>query len=299
MASKKLWLYVLSLVLVLLAACSLPTPEASNRVDPVEATRTMIALATQVEATQQAIRAQLPESQPQPDAQGPATLTPLPAEPAFPTDPSPTATLLPPMTSVAPIAHVNENTNCRAGPGTVYDLRYIAMAGDVLPVLANSTFSDYVVVEDPAHPGQQCWLWTRYVDLRGDLTGLPVRTPPPTPTPSLSFSIAYDYVDGCVGWDPAFQVTNTGSVTFKSYYIQAYDTVTSNTISTSVDNFDETNGCPVITSIPELGPGMTGWVHAYSFAYNPTGHLLQVTVSLCTEQGLGGTCVGQSINVTP
>ena len=109
----------------------------------------------------------------------------------------------------------------------------------------------------------------------------------------------YDDMDGCVGWDPAFQVTNTGSVTFRSYDIEAYDTVADVTKRVSVDHFDETSGCPVVTAIPQLDPGMTGWVHAYSFHYDPTGNPLQVSVTLCTDIGLGGTCITQSLNVTP
>ena len=283
--------------LVTLAGCSIPTPESSNLVEPVDATITMLVLATQVEATQQALRAEVGEVSPQLPAE--ATSDPLPGDtPAPPSGPD-AATPVPTEVDPAPRADVLENTNCRSGPGTVYDLRYIALAGETLPVVARSSFSDYVVVIDPSHPGQECWLWTRYVELQGDIDSLPLRIAPPTPTPSLSFTATYDFMDGCVGWDPAFVVTNTGTSTFKSYSISAYDTVTTTTVSTSVDNFDETNGCPVITSIPELAPGMSGWVHAYSFIYNPVGHALQVTITLCTEPGLGGSCVSRNLTVTP
>jgi len=298
--SPRAWIVVSLIVLSVLAGCGGPLPGVASRVDPVEATMTMVVLSTQVEGTRRALdreREPTPERQDQP---APAeTQQPGPTEPVPPSPLPETYTPTPVPTSSDPIAHVLENTNCRTGPGTVYDLRHIALSGDNLPIVASSTVSDYVVVEDPSHPGEVCWLWTRYVEVRGDLTGLPVRTPPPTPTPSISFSIVYDYMDGCVGWDPAFQVTNTGSVTFRSYYIEAYDTVADVTKSVSVDNFDETSGCPVVTSIPELSPGMTGWVHAYSFHYDPTGNPLQVTVTLCTEIGLGGTCVTQNLTVTP
>lgn len=283
--------------LLSLTGCSIPTPVSSNRVAPVDATVTMLVLSTQVEATQQALREQAGNGAMSPTQEAgegaPSNETPEPPPQEEPSPPAPTET------DPAPRANVLENTNCRSGPGTVYDLRYIALAGETLTVVARSSFSDYVVVLDPSHSGQECWLWTRYVELEGDIDALPLRSPPPTPTPSLSFTAAYDFMDGCVGWDPAFVVTNTGTITFKSYAISAYDTVTTTTVSTSVDNFDETNGCPVITAIPELAPGMSGWVHAYSFIYDPTGHALQVTITLCTEPGLGGSCVSQNLTVTP
>lgn len=294
--SPRVWIFVSLVVMSVLAGCGGPLPGMAPRVDPVEATMTMVVLSTQVEGTRRALDQESGPAPEEHDQPSPAeTQEPESQEPV----PQATDTPTPVPTTAEPVAHVLENTNCRTGPGTVYDLRHIALSGDVLPVVASSTVSDYVLVQDPSHPGEVCWLWTRYVELRGDQSGLPVRTPPPTPTPSISFSIVYDYMDGCVGWDPAFQVTNTGGVTFRSYYIEAYDTVADVTKSVSVDNFDETSGCPVVTSIPELNPGMTGWVHAYSFHYDPTGNPLQVTVTLCTEIGLGGTCITQNLTVTP
>jgi hypothetical protein len=173
------------------------------------------------------------------------------------------------------------------------------MAGDELPIRRISTLTNYVLVEIPGKPGELCWLWTNYSELHGDYASLPVSTPPPTPTPVIDFNVFYDYMDGCVGWDPAFKLTNIGVVTFKSYYVSLKDSATSMTQDHTSDNFDETSGCPIVTSIPQLDPGMTGWAHVYSFPYNPTGNSMTGSIKLCTGAGLSGNCVTKSLSFTP
>ncbi len=106
-------------------------------------------------------------------------------------------------------------------------------------------------------------------------------------------------MDGCVGWDPAFKIKNTGNVTFQSSYVKVTDTVTSTVQDNTADNFDETNGCPIVQAIPQLDPGKTGWAHAYTFIYDPAGNPMQANVKVCTGAGLTGTCVSQNLNFTP
>jgi hypothetical protein len=264
----------------MLAACNLQFALPAGEVDRAS-TETLAALATQVAGTLQAVA-------PEPSD------TPIP--PASDT-PTPPPTSIPPTQEA--MARVNENTNCRTGPGTVYDHDFTALKGSALRIVGRSTVPDYVIVEIPGEPGHTCHLWTRYVDVSGDLSSLPVSTPPPTPTPGLQFTISYAYLEGCVGWDPGFKVVNTGGVTFRSQQTKAKDTVTLMTTQDSGDVFDKRNGCLVDTSIPMLDPGMTGYVYANTLVADPTGHALEVTVKLCTGPGLSGTCVSQSITATP
>ncbi|HSR47376.1 MAG TPA: hypothetical protein VLL77_05255 [Anaerolineales bacterium] len=227
----------------------------------------------------------LPETPPATD-----TLEPTPTE-------TPTPTI--PPTEVPRLARVLENTNCRTGPGTVYDNIFSALKGTELPIVGRTTLTDYVIVAYSANPSDTCWLWTRYVDVRGDLTPLPLFTPPPTPTPAAAFTLSYSYLEGCVGWDPGFKVVNTGSIAFKSAYITAKDTVTGTTVQQGIDVFDKRNGCAIATAIPVLNPGQTGYVYANTFVYDPTGNKLDVTVKLCSGAGQTGTCVSRSISATP
>ncbi len=279
------WVLFGILASVLLAACNLPILPAT--LDPGQAaTETFAALATQVQATLAGAPTPIPTETPTPVPSGPTEVV---------STPTPVST----ATAVVPKAHLNENTNCRTGPGVVYDHKYTALKGMDLVITGRTTVSDYVIVAIPDQPGQLCWLWTRYADISGDLTSLPLSTPPPTPTAALQFSLGYSYMEECVAWDPGFKVVNTGSVTFESAKIKAVDTVGDHTVESSTDVFDKANGCAVDTSIPKLDPGDTGYVYANSFLEDPDGHLLEVTVTLCTGPGLTGQCVSKSITTTP
>jgi hypothetical protein len=293
--SNKVFLlgWVLSLII---SACGLGQ---SAQVSLAEQTETAIKFEVIVQATLQESLRKTEEAggvaPPEPEPPASPNPTATPTVTVMPDTPTSTQTEPP----VAPMALIDQNTNCRSGPGTVYDLLYIAMIGEELSIIRNSTLVDYVLVEIPGKPGKLCWLWTHYAHLFGDYQSLPVSTPPPTPTPVVDFNVVYDYMDGCVGWDPAFKVTNVGDVTFQSYYVTVTDTSTSMTQDHTTDNFDKTSGCPIIQAIPQLDPGMTGWAHAYSFPYNPTGNPMTGSIKLCTGAGLGGICVTKALSFTP
>lgn len=262
-------------------------------------TETAVAFDVMVQATLQAAISQTEQAVGGQDTKQPTDTLPILAPPTptlFPDTPSPSPTNTP---DERPLARIKQNTNCRSGPGTVFEILYIALIDDELPVRGISTLTDYVLTEIPGKPGELCWLWTQYVELSGNYASLPVSTPPPTPTPVISFKVFFDYLDSCVGWDPAFKLTNNGSVTFKSYFVTLTDTTTSMTQDNSADHFDKTAGCPAVQSIPELDPGMTGWAYVYSFPYNPSGNPMTGSIKLCTETGLSGTCVSKGLSFTP
>jgi len=286
---------LLSLSAILVSACALSGLLLPGSKPAEEATQTMQAVATEAQATLDAA------SQPTPAEASTATSAPPAASstPAPSDTPAVTDTPANTPTPTIPIAHVNQNTNCRTGPGTMYDLRYTAGAGSNLTIVGRTTLNDYLIVNDPNHPGQTCWLWLRYADVSGDTSTLPLSTPPPTPTPSIGFSASYSYMEGCVGWDPGFKIENTGSLTLKSVSVTAKDNDTGTTESFSADNFDKLGGCPVATSIPKLEPGDTGYAYAHSFAYDPSGHSMHATIKVCSETGLGGLCATRSFDFTP
>ena len=279
-----------------LSGCGLAQP---GQISPLQQTETAIAFDVIVQATLQDV-IQKTEA-----AGGGLAPEPQQTEPVAPVD-TPTATPelepstpVPTATEVEPMALINQNTNCRSGPGTVFDLLYIALIGDKLPIIRISTLVDYVLVEIPNKPGQLCWLWTNYATLVGNYQNLPVSTPPPTPTPVVDFDVAYNYMDGCVGWDPGFQLKNVGDVIFRSYYLTMTDSVTSMSQDHTADIFDKTSGCPIAQAIPQLDPGATGWAYAYSFPYNPAGNAMTGSIKLCTGTALSGTCVTKSFAFVP
>jgi len=270
----------------LLLSCTRPTSQLAA----IEATLTLDALSAVVQSTLAAAPAVLPTPTPPP---APASATPPPAPAVNTPAPSPTAV------PAIPQAAVSENTNCRSGPGTVYDLEYSALAGGQFTIVAGSTVPEYVVIEIPGRPGQTCWLWTRYASISGDLNALPKRTPPPTPTPSVGFSLEFNGVNSCVGWGIGFKITNTGSQTLKSVKVTVEDTDTDVTISQSSDDFDKHQGCLIASAISDLEPGEKGYAYAYDFAYDPAGHELEGKVTACTQSGLGGQCSTRTIVFEP
>jgi hypothetical protein len=270
----------------LLAACN----GAISQQAAIEATLTMDALSVVVQSTLAAAPAGLPTLPQQP---APPSATPQPPAPAD--TPTPEATAAPAI----PQAAISENTNCRSGPGTVYDLVYSALAGSQFTIIAGSAVPEYVVIEIPGKPGQTCWLWTRYASLSGDVNSLPKQAPPPTPTPSAGFTVEYNGINSCVGWGIGFKITNNGGLTLKSVKVTVEDTDTSITISDSSNEFDKQLGCTIDTAIPELDPGDKGYAYAYDFAYDPSGHELKGKVTACSEPGLGGQCSTRSVTFEP
>lgn len=99
-----------------------------------------------------------------------------------PTDtPIPTEAFTP--TPSIPQVQVGVNTNCRRGPGLIYDILGYLLVGESAEVVGQYAEGDYWVVQNPDRPGE-CWLWGNYATLEGPIGDLPYFTPPPTPTPS-------------------------------------------------------------------------------------------------------------------
>jgi len=224
----------------------------------------------------------------------PNTSTPTPSITDTPTmTPEPTFTATPTVPEIS----VSIDTNCRTGPGKIYTYSGGLLVGEKAEVLGRNSLGDYWYVHLPA--GTLCWLWGEYATITGDVSKLPIFTPPPTPTPEPNFTVEYSYLESCVGWDPAFKVTNTGGVTFKSHYVSVLDTVTNTTQTFQASNFDKRTGCVTTELIPTLPSGGTGWIYANSFVTNPTGHLMKATVKVCTEINQTGFCVTKSLEFTP
>ncbi len=99
-----------------------------------------------------------------------------------------TQTLQP--TESKPVVSVSVDTNCRTGPGKIYDWIGALLVGEQTEVLGLSAAGDYWVVKNPDQAGE-CWLWANYASVTGSTSGLPVLTPPPTPTPVIDWQGAW------------------------------------------------------------------------------------------------------------
>jgi hypothetical protein len=263
-----------------LSACNLPvsSPVAEVPIHPsplTEATATLDLAATQ---TSQA------EIIPIETNTIAATETPLP-------ELSATATL------EAPKARVNRETNCRVGPGGLYNLVATYQAGQVLEVVAKDLGGGYWFVKNLDQPEEQCYLMAQNITISGDTTALPKFTPQPSPTPPPYFEARFKKIDTCSGDNYAnFSVENTGSVIFRSAYIKVTDTKANKSVDQALNVFDLYVGCTLAKDISPLDPGETGYVSGPSFTWNVHLDKLEAVIMLCTEKDLKGICVTRTLD---
>lgn len=107
-----------------------------------------------------------------------------PAAPQETATPQFTATPGPTSTPSVPQVSVTTNTNCRTGPGVIYDLIDSLLIGQTAEVVGkNSGVPNYWVIKRVNGSGT-CWLWGQYATVSGNTANLPEYPVPPTPTPS-------------------------------------------------------------------------------------------------------------------
>jgi len=219
--------------------------------------------------------------------------TPLPS-----LTPSPSFTFTPSIVTVS----VSGNTNCRTGPGTVYDLLDSLLVGQTAEVVGRDAEGQNWVIKMPSNPARTCWLWGRYASLSGNWEALPIIEPPPTPTPAPSFSLSYDSWGVGPGYQCfMFDVKNTGSVAWESYTITLENSAHGTMVTGTSDEFTGYDSwCGSTGSRSDLAPGETGTASVQtSLAYNPAGEIFDVTLKLCSDDGLGGTCKSKTTSFTP
>jgi len=204
--------------------------------------------------------------------------------------PEPSATVTPQVVT----AKVGRETNCRTGPAGNYDLVVTYQDGQMLDVIANDLGGGYSYVQNPENPDEQCYLLTNNIVISGDTSILPSITPPPSPTAAPDFNVEFKKIDTCDGKDYAiFTVENTGSVSFRSFYIRLTDPKADKSAEQVINAFDQWVGCVIAREISPLEAGATGYLYSPYFKWNVNLDKLQVVVQLCTEKNLKGTCVIQ------
>ncbi len=154
--------FITILVLSIAAfACSLPGGEGAPTGEEPDLAATI---------TSQALTLAAPTNTPAPPTETPT--------PQFTSTPESTAT------PSVPIVTVSTNTNCRTGPGTVYDLIGALNVGQSAEVVGKFPGGGYWIIKTPGSSGT-CWLWSQYATVSGNTSNLPDYPAPPTPTPSI------------------------------------------------------------------------------------------------------------------
>jgi hypothetical protein len=216
---------------------------------------------------------------------------------------TPTVTLTPsPMFTATPIipqVSVSVATNCRVGPGKVYDRVGALLVGQVAEVAGRDDTGNYWYIRNPNQSNGYCWLWGGYATLTGNFAALPMFTPTPTPTTMPAFEADYDGLETCSGWWVDLKLTNTGGISFESISLTVRDTVTDIVVSMYTDVFNNINGCTDSSARDVLNPGSNRIVSAPAFGYDPSGHKLRATITLCSRDGQNGMCITESIKFTP
>jgi hypothetical protein len=286
-------LLTVTVLLILSMACVLPSVPAPTQ--DLNALGTMV-MATMVSGATQTAQAVIPIEMVD-------TSTPIPTStPELPTL-TPTITLTPTpvftFTPTVPQISVSVATNCRVGPGKVYDRVGALLVGQVSEVVGRSQLSNYWYIRNPNRPEGYCWLWGEYATVTGNVGALPVFTPPPTPTPMPSFYAVYERLDNCTGWWVEIELVNDGGLTFESVAVTVRDTATNVVVSQYTDTFTDLDSCSYSSTTESVKPGTSPNLSSPQFGYDPRGHELVVTVTLCSRDGQNGTCLTDSFRVTP
>jgi len=221
------------------------------------------------------------------------TVTELPTLTPTPTlSPTPTFTATP----LIPQLRVSVATNCRLGPGDIYERVGVLSVDEVVEVFGRDSTLKYWYIRNPEGAPEYCWVWGEYAELAGNIFALPVYTPP-----AIAFDVTSGGIQRCTatGWWIGILLRNQSKATFKSVTISLKDDTKGTIVSMSADGFTDKNGCSDSVSKPTLDPGTEWTVSLPPFTYDPSGHNLIATITLCVEVSLGGTCGSQVVSFKP
>ena len=223
------------------------------------------------------------------------TDTPRPPSPTNVATITPSATVEPTSTPTqVPQISVDENTNCRSGPGVDYPNKGVLRVGEVADVIGRSTVPDYWFVTNAQLPEDGCWLWGEFGQVEGEIEVLPVFTPAPSPAPQVCFIVyVKSFVDCGYAKNVVFGVKNAGSERFWSGYVEVQEIGTGEVLYKArerhpfADNVEP--ACPPDHG-NELWPGETRYIHVpISPEYSNISAVGIIT--LCTADHRGGTCL--------
>ena len=212
---------------------------------------------------------------------------------------TPTETLTP--TPSVPLVSVTVNTNCRFGPGLVYDYLGALLEGETAEIHGVNPGGNFWYIENPDNPGEYCWITAAYAVVTGDTSQVPVLTPPPTPTHTpvpLNFNVGNPVVMDCGGnIYVEFVVSNTGSQTFWSFKLNVEDLDTSVVKTLTGNCFQSAAGCAA-GIVDFVDPGGEAFLMVGPYSYDPFGHQVRTTAKMCSEANHNGTCVEKTFTAT-
>jgi hypothetical protein len=82
-----------------------------------------------------------------------------------------------------------EDTNCRKGPGVIYEKVGELLVGQTSEVVARYQNGKFWLIKNPSNPALECWVQGATTKVTGNVASLPEATPPATPNVTLSLTI--------------------------------------------------------------------------------------------------------------
>jgi len=277
------------ILLIASLACVLPSASAPA-LDP-DAVNTSIAQTISARQTEAALN-------------NPATVT-FTSTPEIPTQTlEPTLSVTPDFTatSATPMISVSVDTNCRVGPGAIFERVGILLVGETAEIVGREPKGEYWYIRNPDSAdggGDFCWVWGEYATVIGNTLPLLYLSPPPPP--SSSVAVSFDKLETCATWWADFKLTNTSGAVFRSITIILTDTDTDpvTTVSLTTNGFTNNEGCGSPITTDSLIAGGTLTASSALLGYDPSGHALNAKMTICTEKDQAGTCIMQELNFKP
>lgn len=309
MTAKRIFLTGLVITIILtLSACNLPM--AGTTADKTPDLEGTVAARVAIEQAAQTMVAQTLAAGNAGDAQASTSTNTVQAPPEVTFTPtlSPTITLTPTLEGV--FLTVSQDTYCRfGGPYSSFKILATVKTGQKVEVIARNPENDSYYVKNPYETNSTCWLYGKYATVTGNTAGLtvatmnPTPTPTFTPTPAINFNVSYSGLETCGGqWGIKLFVRNTGPSIWQYVSISGTDSVTAFGILHTSNKFNTYSGCAITLSQEDLTAGEESYVLAVApgqLDYDPTGHLINLTVKLCSENNGLGTCLSKPISFTP
>lgn len=193
---------------------------------------------------------------------------------------------------------VSVDTFCRLGPGKEYDKVGILLVGEVTEVLGRDSFNLFWYVRNPDLGPEFCWISGEYATVEGNVLSI-VAQPP---SANLVSDVEVDYLGmgKCSNaWWSDLRIRNRSNVTFKSINLIIGDGVTNIFRSMSVNGFPFTDGCAPPSSVDTLGPDGSVRISTPEFTYTLAGAEISLSITLCTDDNMLGTCVSKKIAYSP
>lgn len=298
---------LLSFVLIIsITACNLPSGAGSSNTPDINAT---VAAEVAIAFAAQTLVAQTLAAGGDVVPANTDTITPEALPQVASTETlTPTITLTPTPEGIFLV--VSQDTNCRfGGPYSSFKIITTVKAGQNVEVLSRNPENDSYFVKNPYDANSTCWMYGKFATLTGNAAALPVSTMHPTPTPTYTptpntnFTVSFVSLESCgPQWAFKLHVKNNGGTIWQSISLSGNDTVTAFVINHTSNTFKEYIGCAVGLTQGDLTPGEESFVLNVSpgqFNYNPTGNLIKITVKLCSEDNLLGTCLSKNLSFTP